>query len=106
MTEHTPGPWKKCGGGTPRYTAVHSAKGYIVFQMADRVMDKERGEPLPAPDYHEQQANARLIAAAPDLLAACEASLKMFDHTIGRPLVTDEQKLLKAAIAKAKGGAA
>lgn len=50
-------------------------------------------------------ANARLIAAAPDLLAACKAALKWIEadeSTHGRPF--GEGKVLRAAIAKAEGG--
>jgi hypothetical protein len=70
--KHTPGPWKKCGGYTPEYCAVHSDKGYIVFKMADKTVDKVGGELIDAPDFEEQQANARLIAEAPMLLETLE----------------------------------
>ena len=50
---------------------------------------------------HEQEANARLIVAAPELLAACEAALKdvetlgtVQDWTVG---------WIEAAVSKAKG---
>ena len=46
-------------------------------------------------------ANARLIAAAPDLLAACEAALRMVEGD-GLPPNWD---LLRTAIRKAKGEA-
>jgi hypothetical protein len=71
---HTPGPWRKCGGATPPYTAVHSSRGYIVFVMAD-AGTVEHGKPIDAPSMDEQQANARLIAAAPDLLDALQSLL-------------------------------
>lgn len=45
-------------------------------------------------------ANARLIAAAPELLAACEEVFALLDTT---HRWTDEYKTLKAALAKAKG---
>jgi hypothetical protein len=44
-------------------------------------------------------ADARLIAAAPDLLAALEGVLRVSDRR------TDEYDAARAAIAKAKGGA-
>jgi hypothetical protein len=49
------------------------------------------------------EANARLIAAAPDLLEALEAFLNEADE--GHVSV-DTDKAARAAIAKAKGGAA
>lgn len=46
------------------------------------------------------RANALLIAAAPDLLAACEAAIWEADNCDGRVSVD----ALRAAIRKAKGG--
>lgn len=55
----------------------------------------------------EQEANARLIAAAPTLLAACEAVLPMIESD-DRDYCNDSKlrKLLLSTIASAKGGAA
>lgn len=67
----------------------------------------ENDRPFYVPnDDGKAEANARLIAAAPDLLAACELAVTAlssarFDTAAYDPHVT---KLL-AAIAKAKGGA-
>lgn len=44
------------------------------------------------------EANARLIAAAPDLLAACQAYVKAYDETTGTIHVNGK---MRAAIAKA-----
>lgn len=63
--QHTPGPWRVCGGYTAHYCAVHSERGYIVFRMADKRNDAERDGPIQCPDDEEQRANARLIAASP-----------------------------------------
>jgi hypothetical protein len=53
------------------------------------------------------EANARLMAAAPDLLAACEALLAEADYMGGihgvRVMSSDVAKV-RAAMAKAKGG--
>jgi hypothetical protein len=57
----------------------------------------------------ERDANAKLIAAAPDLLAACEECLKVIDECYEatgciKVCRTSEQRLkIEAAIAKAKG---
>lgn len=74
----TPGPWRKCGGATPAYTAIHSDAGYIIFGMADITEHKERGHPIVAPDMWQQQKNASYIAAVnpaviSELLAALES---------------------------------
>ncbi len=50
----------------------------------------------------EQQANARLIAAAPDLLAACKAFLGVHDSGYSE-CECSSCALLKSAIAKATG---
>lgn len=98
MAEHTPGPWG-C-----RDTSYHAH---------DYRLTKPNGEPLPvnAPynDHSEQRANARLIAAAPDLLEALE-------YLLEQTIVQDEQydciitegeaeaaAMARAAIAKARG---
>lgn len=47
--------------------------------------------------------DADLIAAAPDLLEACEAVLERGDFD--KSLRAEERSLLRAAIAKARGGA-
>lgn len=51
------------------------------------------------------QANAALIASAPDLLAACEAALAKFaEYYLSRTgRMPDAVRLLEAAVAKAKG---
>lgn len=69
LSGHTEGPWRKCGGYSANYVAVVAGDSYIVDKMADHVVSREHGNPIKAPSYDEQQANARLIAAAPDLLA-------------------------------------
>ena len=81
--EHTPGPWKY-GPADDGYLYVYDADGHAICQigMADGVF-----------------ANARLITAAPDLLAACEWSLSMMAG--GRP--EEDIAHLRAAIKKARG---
>ena len=97
MSKYTPGPWRVCGGYTASYTAITTENdGYIVYGMADRLDHKEREEPINAPDYETQRANAKLIAAAPDLLAACKDA---FNYVTNDILL----KQLEAAIAKAEG---
>lgn len=95
--KHTPGPW----------TADEWATGYTVSS------DLEHYSVCHLEGCNNAEANARLIAAAPELLAALEAF-------IGLPFPMPGQKSsnrgwsdfqaycdqARAAIAKAKGGAA
>jgi hypothetical protein len=60
----TKGPWKRCGGATARYQAIHSPDGYIVFGMADARHDSEGGKFVDAPNYPQQMENANFIAHA------------------------------------------
>jgi hypothetical protein len=89
MAKSIPGPW--------------TAKGYQVFALEEhplRIIAYARGlnikERTP-----EDEANARLIAAAPDLLEACEDFVEMAEtpYKDTRLLV----QRAKAAIQKAKG---
>jgi hypothetical protein len=57
------------------------------------------------PEYAKDALdNARLIAAAPDLLEACEALLEAYEFTIA-PMHSEAIDKARAAIAKAKGEA-
>ena len=82
--QHTPGPWTIAMG--PHRIEVHTtpARAYA-FSRSD-------------------EANARLIAAAPDLLAALEELCE--DKYLADPINADRMRSARAAIAKAKGGAA
>ena len=93
MSKHTPGPWR------------------VVDSWNDHMVESQNGEeiiwqdgPHDTPTINE--ANARLIAAAPDLLEALESMLQSFlitqsldDYPIDAPC-----NKARAAIAKAKGG--
>lgn len=62
-------------------------------------------------DDETAEANARLIAAAPDLLAVCEATLKRVKYRLDQidathaefPFLADLEGELLTAIAKARG---
>ena len=84
-TKHTPGPWKaiEC--------AVYRSDN------GDKVADTW----LAKPSVGAKKANARLIAAAPDLLeAAREANKALCHHGLGEDPAL---MMLQAAIAKAEG---
>lgn len=59
-----------------------------------------------APDHYVGEVtkqNAGLIAAAPDLLAACEAALRMIEHYPSDQRAAGLATVLQEAIAKAQG---
>src|SRR6476646_6775635 len=97
MSKHTPGPWR------PSYD-----RGYFVETDHDdkpssgNVCNIEQGDGC---SKEEAQANARLIAAAPDLLKACKAMVTY----CGKYAIEDYAKgqwpyqNLMDAIAKAEG---
>lgn len=93
--KHTPAPWVKNGD------FIESQDGYWICALDT--------EPIHKIDYGEtEQANARLIAAAPELLEAAQGLLLWIaDETIKRRLEGREDcapvKAALAAIAKARG---
>lgn len=90
---HTPGPWHI--NGNSGWSDACKDRGNV-FECCLRT-----GTHI-ADDQNE--VNARLIAAAPDLLAACEAEIARHDREDA--VSDDEHDALRTAIAKAKGGAA
>ena len=89
-TKHTPGPWYALSEGVTDaaigYRAIIDAHGYTVCN--------------PSP---MGEANARLIAAAPELLRALEfAKNELHYHPATRN--SEALEVVRAAIAKATGG--
>lgn len=100
---HTPGPWiakrpeKLLWAGPTGQFVVIGISGGHEFLICQNDHPDVRGA-----DMVESQANARLIAAAPDLLAACEAALERL-RLMGPVSCEKEIAIVEAAIAKAKG---
>lgn len=63
-TRHTPGPWAQDGGSKRLIWGECDGRDVLVADLAVPGISKAR------PTLDEQLANARLIAAAPDMLAA------------------------------------
>lgn len=87
MSNHTPGPWHVTAmhkGIRPSFRSPGENGGFAICEMYA--------------DGRDVVANARLIAAAPELLEACEACLARDD-------IADDELgvILRAAIAKARG---
>ena len=85
-SQYTPGPWTAWG------CTIYTDAGYRVAQT----WDQDRCC-LPTPTM---EADARVIASAPDLLAALENLLGDWERVHG-PVPEDHEA--RAAIAKAKG---
>lgn len=89
--KHTPGPWKLSGANT-----VHGPDCIVAFVgTADEKVRRFSDE--------RQTADAHLIAAAPDLLAACEAAHLLLIFAAGPHEAGAVPAMLRDAIAKAKG---
>lgn len=89
MSSHTPGPWRTEGGCLSHRVEIWTNTGWQVGTWDD--------------ETHNICSNARLIAAAPDLLAACEALVDACDN--GSRSAIECAEIARAAIAKAKGEA-
>lgn len=90
----TPGPWRWIDYPDGRKLLAAPSQAVIHCPDASMTIDE--------PD-------ARLIAAAPDLLAACRVALQTYRRTLasGNWLGDDEHeamRILAAALAKAEGG--
>ena len=90
MSGHTPGPWKV--NPAAHGCAVESEDGASVAWCGNNVSTRHGVAPF--------RANARLIAAAPDMLAALERV--EYDHG---DLPSETREAVINAIAKAKGSA-
>jgi hypothetical protein len=104
MSKHTPGPWHtsgRLGSGFDTKVQIHHKSEHIDGGYFATVhATNKTAEALAAMD-----ANARLIAAAPDLLAAAERLLSAFESfdRITNPAILDDMKAGREAIAKARG---
>lgn len=95
MSRHTPGPWqvsRNNAGAIP----LHFQPPEVIGRNGQCCVASQMG------NGPEAEANARLIAAAPELLAACEAMLDKFQHdTLEGEAGWDAVCAAREAIAKA-----
>lgn len=124
--KHTPGPWEVSDKDQMR---VNVKTGSFLHPSEPRIATEEELEKY-GDDCHDDwnicqcddeffmrppkecEANARLIAAAPDLLEACKVALELFGEQSFAPLFGRKQRQesgsvrekLQSAIAKAKQG--
>lgn len=93
---HTPGPWTMKEGDAERREMSHVFKADDPEYLIAYVMCEWRNQHQRAQDL----ADARLIAAAPDLLAALQFAFAHCNPTQGRE---EEWRCIPAAIRKATG---
>ena len=95
-THHTPGPWRVQATGHSFVVEAHT--------HTEAISVDENGNPCRWSEYNE--ANARLIAAAPELLEALQRLSAQCTRLRlpGQP-ETDAERTARAVIAKATGGA-
>jgi hypothetical protein len=107
--QHTPGPWEIAEAGSWKDGKRTSTEYFVRRPGDDVAIASEIIDP--ANNDEPSEANARLIAAAPDLLAELERSIDVIQALHG-DVAWDtfhnnapEMKRIRAAIAKAKGAA-
>jgi len=95
-TQHTPGPWAPHlgRGANPRFH-IQTEGGYQIASTPELVRHSQAFD-----ENAQKEANARLIAAAPDLLAALEYILSCEGLAN-----VHSRNMAEEAIAKAKGEA-
>ena len=100
-TKHTPGPWE-----TDRNN-VHLTQIATIHQCLNNDWVEVWSPNALGASEEEMEANARLIAAAPDLLAALESIASMYDYEAAcgdlASRLYEATCLARAAIAKATG---
>lgn len=100
QSSFTPGPWVVRTIDQSLATVETQDGEYIICNAAQLRGDDWKTE------HAERKANARLIAAAPDLLAALQRIVAVLDKQVASPHLAERASPLtqaKAAIAKATG---
>lgn len=111
IVPHTPAPWRVVIGSDPQDFIVAEAGGATVCEpnvasYRGGLTFSELGSSAREITFEESQANAWLIAAAPELLIALKAMVASYDglrDTLASPVVLEKLSVADAAIAKAEG---
>jgi len=103
MSKHTPGPWNCEGGHGNTSVVIEGPNGEVLGNVRAFIPSGEirHGSPMMMP-WAEGMTNARLIAAAPELLAALQGMVYYYGSVSAD---VDELFKASAAIAKATGAA-
>ena len=107
MMEHTPGPWEVDG---PWQVETDASRLFGEERRTDWRVHGVIGKPGRTiaevggwKDRPNAEADARLIAAAPELLEAVNVTLTSWDTTNGVGISDEALSLMEQAIAKATG---
>jgi hypothetical protein len=92
--QHTQGPWHRNIKPARKYVTIFAGRNTHVCHLATSGLTDE-----------EIEANADLIAAAPELLTACERLAAWDASHDDSQLISEACSFARAAIAKARGGA-
>lgn len=93
---HTPGPWVVGGASGNEGEAREIVAASRTIAWSASTWDEDEGDVV----TEEDDANAHLIAAAPELLEALKAGLHQLENSTGQH---DLPALFRAAITKAEG---
>ena len=96
MSEHSPGPWTT-GQGMP--DAIIAADGSLVCRLSS--VDYRTGKQIKR-STAEDLANARVIAAALDLLEACKRYVRQYRASHGDEIKGETPRIIFAAVVKAE----
>lgn len=103
MSAHTPGPWEadeRLASGTIFGPEVDGVQTFVAFVRLDDTRERHDGR-IEEVKSKEAKANARLIAAAPDLLEALDLADRLLrGANMNRSVVENK---VSAALAKAGG---
>lgn len=98
MSTYTPGPWTVCKDSRD-CDSVRAKGGFVAFGVSVQ----HYGDPIRFLDEKEEaEANARLIAAAPEMLEALKTVYSLF---FDEKPVTISRNEMRELIAKAEGRA-
>ncbi|WP_309382015.1 hypothetical protein [Cerasicoccus frondis] len=91
--QHTPGPWTTTFGGAKQIAVIHQKGGKYIAKV----------DGFPLRNLDEIETNARLIAAAPELLEALESLQDFAAMRVAGEMNNPIWSKVANAIAKAKG---
>ena len=94
---HTPGPWKRIAIGGNGRQVISSGHGWLVELP-------KRGEPETDLQAQQLEADYDLMAAAPELLAACQEAYRLMKNSPGN-WESQTAEMLYEAISNAEGKA-